>query len=421
MTSCHFPVLVVGISLVAIAGCSNSESSAPPPEARRLPVEVLTAKAMDSYAETRSYSGTVEARQTSDLAFQRVGKLIEIAVDEGDMVKEGQLLARLDIRELNQQKNQLSASRAAAQARLDELKAGPRKETIAATKSSLADLDSQVTLATATYRRIASLRKRGASTQQQVDDARSALDSVKARRNTTAKQLEELETGTRVEQLAAQAAAVSQIDAQLEALVVRTEDSHIKAPFSGTIARRYSDTGSTVATGQRILTIMEATRLEARVGLPTDVARSLDTTEAYSFLWRNNSVSGRVKAVMPQVDPTTRNQIVVFEIEPTGDAMPVPGDIIRLELSRVIESRGSWLPLTSLTKGTRGLWSAFVVSSSDATSPDTIRTVALEVIYTDGDRAFVRGTLNDGDRVVASGSHRVVPGQQVGPVAEASR
>jgi RND family efflux transporter MFP subunit len=220
--------------------------------------------------------------------------------------------------------------------------------------------------------------------------------------------------------LTAQAAAVSQIEAQLEALVVRTEDSHIKAPFSGTIAGRHIDTGTTVEAGQRILTIMEATRLEARVGLPTDVARSLDATEAYSFLWRNNSVSGRVKAVMPQVDPTTRNQIVVFEIEPTGDAMPVPGDIIRLELSTVIRSRGFWLPLTSLTKGTRGLWSAFVVSK-DPDAPDTIRSAALEVIYTDGDRAYVRGTLEDGDQVVASGSHRVVPGQQVGPVAEASR
>jgi multidrug efflux pump subunit AcrA (membrane-fusion protein) len=411
-------VLLIGLCLI---GCSGSESPEQPLQARKLPVAVMTVRQLGSYNELRTYAGTVESRQTSQLAFQRIGRLQELLVDEGDPVKANQVLAKLDDRELKQQELQLISNRGQAKAMLAELQAGPREQTIAATKASLASLDAQLTLAKATFNRTSKLRIRGGGTDQQLDDARSAVDSAEALRDSTKKRLEELLAGTRTERIDAQEAVVRQFDAQIEAIKVRIDDSQIRAPFDGTVSRRHIDTGSTINPGQTILTVVESDKLEARIGLPAKIAKSLDESESFSFSWRDTTLTGRLKAKLPQVEQATRNQSVVFRLDSSGDeAGAVPGDVIRLQYNETIESQGLWLPINALTKGTRGLWSAFVIVKSE-TGDNVVQRAALEVIYTDGERAFVRGTLQDGDSVIASGSHRIVPGQVVEPLAENAR
>ncbi|MFK7819134.1 MAG: efflux RND transporter periplasmic adaptor subunit [Planctomycetaceae bacterium] len=415
----HMPIILIGFMLT---GCSGDSRSGEQPQARKLPVAVKTVREMTSYAEARTYAGTIESRQTSQLAFQRVGRLLKLLVDEGDRVQAQQVLAELDVRELEQQKLQLVSNRKQAQAQLAELEAGPRKETIAATRSSLESLEAQLTLAKATFVRTSQLRRRGGGTDQQLDDARSAVDSAEALRNSTQKQLEELLAGTRTEQLEAQRAVVQQFDAQVEAINVRIDDSQIKSPFAGTISRRHIDTGSIVNPGQAIFTVVESGKLEARIGLPARLAKPLSDAEAFSFIWRDSTVTGRLKAKLPLVEQTTRNQAVIFELDSTGEETlgPVPGDVIRLQYNETIATTGFWLPLNALTRGTRGLWSAFVVVPTNK-GEYVIERVSVEVIYTTGERAFVRGTLKDGDRVIASGSHRIVPGQTVDPIEEQSR
>jgi hypothetical protein len=91
---------------------------------------------------------------------------------------------------------------------------------------------------------------------------------------------------------------------------------------------------------------------------------------------------------------------------------------VQLELAQWVEEPGVWLPLGALTEGSRGLWSAYALepsSGSDLETADLARLVPrpLEVLYQEGDRVFVRGPLAAGERLVAAGLHRVVPGQLV--------
>ena len=91
-----------------------------------------------------------------------------------------------------------------------------------------------------------------------------------------------------------------------------------------------------------------------------------------------------------------------------------------------MEEPGAWLPLTALTEGSRGLWSAYAVEAApgDAraaqgreiggdTAGGRLAVQPLEVLYQDGDRVYVRGPLAAGEILVAAGLHRVVPGQLV--------
>ena len=91
--------------------------------------------------------------------------------------------------------------------------------------------------------------------------------------------------------------------------------------------------------------------------------------------------------------------------------------MVRLELGESVEASGFWLPSTAITKGARGLWSAFVaVADPNVTARSDLYRVErrdVEVLHTESDRVLARGTLDAGDAVVSNGTHRVVPGQLV--------
>ena len=79
---------------------------------------------------------------------------------------------------------------------------------------------------------------------------------------------------------------------------------------------------------------------------------------------------------------------------------------------------GTWLPLSALTESSRGLWAAYVaveLPAQENTDGATHRLLRrdVEIVHTDSERVFVRGTLADGDAVVREGLQRLVPGQRV--------
>ena len=81
------------------------------------------------------------------------------------------------------------------------------------------------------------------------------------------------------------------------------------------------------------------------------------------------------------------------------------------------DESGFWIPSSTLSRGRRGLWSVLVLQPADD-GKQKAQKRDVEVLHTSGDRALVRGTLDDGDVVIASGAHRVAPGQAVVAVAK---
>ena len=79
---------------------------------------------------------------------------------------------------------------------------------------------------------------------------------------------------------------------------------------------------------------------------------------------------------------------------------------------QLFDDHGFWLPLTALTESERGLWGVLVVNRSSV-----LERRVVEVLHAEADRAYVRGTLQDGDWVVRTGVQRLVPGQQVAAAA----
>ena len=403
-------VLGVVASAFALSGCSgSSKGDLPEPTVNVLPVRVQVLREVTSFDQVRSYTGILSAKRSTELGFERAARLVSLSVDDGDEVALGQELGRLDTRRLETRQEDLNAQRDVAAAVLAELEAGPRKESIAAARAEVAALRSQAQLAQRTFQRNARLRRNNAIAQQVLDDTEFASKTAIARLDVAQKRLDELEAGTRSEQIDAQRARVNQLDAMLADLQVDRQDSILTAPFTGRVAARYVDEGTVVSAGQAIFKIVETASLEARIGLPAEVASRLQPGDSVMVDVDEYDLRARFVAVLPEVDLQTRTQEVVLEIE-QNDKL-APGQVVRFEATQPVNSKGFWVPVSSLTPGQRGLWSVFALEADD--QDFVVRKRPVESLHTDGDRVLVRGAIQAGDRIVADGVHRVVPGQIV--------
>lgn len=400
----------------------ESKLSGPKPA---LPVETIELVPTDRLETIATFTGQVAARQAADLAFEGTGRVLELLVDEGELVQEGQVLGRLDRAQLQAQRGEIAARRVRLEAQLDELLKGPRSESIDAASANVAAVQEEADLARLQRDRRAELAKKGTISAELLDTTQAAVKLVEARLAAAKAQLAELENGTRPESVAAQRGALLELDAALESIDVAISKTTLKAPFDGTIAARHLDTGAVVSLQMptAAFRIVETGALEVHVGVPAELIPA-DGVAAGSvrLKLRDVPVSASAMRVLPNVDPGTRTVTVIYELDRASAqaAGARPGDIATLERTIHREERGAWIPITAMSESERGLWSAFAfVPSGDSNedSAGTAQRIELEVLSANETHAFVRGTFDARTTIVASGVNRLVPGQRIKEVA----
>lgn len=410
--------VAIALSLGGVYIYSTVTAADPTPEvSSALPVEAITVEAVDAYTTERTYTGELVAGRSSTLGFERAGTVVAVLVDEGDRVVAGQPLARLDMRTLVAQQQQLAAQRDTAQAQLRELQAGPRQEDIVTAQASVAEIEQQLALARLQRDRREDLYNQGAISREEFDREAFNTGALENRLAQAQSQLSELQNGTRVEQLDAQTAQVRQVEASLGQLDVDLDKSVLRAPFDGIVSSRSVDEGAVVANGQAVLSLVEAGPLEAKVGVPPAVADTLREGEEVSVTVGDRPYAATVTALLPELDATSRTVTIVLQV---AAADLTVGQTVRLSLSETQPAEGIWLPTTALVPSDRGLWSVYVLTAPEsddqaALPPETylVSRRDVEVVHTEGDRALVSGTLQPGEQAIVSGTHRLAPGQQV--------
>ncbi|MEM8885086.1 MAG: efflux RND transporter periplasmic adaptor subunit [Planctomycetota bacterium] len=373
-----------------------------------LPVAVETARTETSFQTRRVYTGRIDARRVARVAFERVGLLESVAVDEGSPVVAKQELARLDMRGLQYDRKSAEAELAGAQAKLLEMRNGTRKETIQGARKVVADLKAQVDLAERKNKRRLELRDSSnrALSIEEIEESQFQLASVRAQYERAKITLEELENGTRVEQIAAQEALVQRLEARVGSIELAITKSTLLAPFDGTVAQRFADEGAVLSPNQPMLELVETGNLEARIGLPPDEAMRLTIGDQVEVTVAGRTLPATLRARHPLIDEATRTQLHIFQLGGAPKHV-VKGQVARLELDVRIASEGIWVPHASLVRAPRGLWACYVVENG------VVARREVQIVHADGSRVYVRGTLRDGETVISSGAHRVVEGQAV--------
>ncbi len=407
--------LGVALSLLVLAGLGFFRNPSPAhhveeAEPATLPVETVVLEPVTQFVQSRTYTGLLKASRTSELGFERTGRLIAVEVNEGDRVQAGQVLAQLDVENLHARQQELTARRAAAQSVLEELEAGPREQTIAAARAEVADLQSQLELALLNFDRRQQLLQSQAISREEYDRTSLGLKSAEAKRDVAQRRLDELEAGTRPERVAAQQATVAQLDAALDDVAVNIEESTLLAPYAGVIGKRYLDEGTIVAPGAPLVRLLEDEQLEAWIGVPAELAAELQTGQSVKLSIARRDYAATVGAILPELDPATRTRTTIFRLESADGVLPA--QVARVEITSTVAATGFWVPTTALARGSRGLWSVLVAEPAAGGWLVAARR-DVEVLHTDGQRTLVRGTLAAGDQVIVVGAHRVASGQPI--------
>lgn len=351
----------LGAAGIVIFGSDAIEANVEPTistEAKPMPVIVERFELEASYTASTRFLGIVEAASDSNIGFEVAGVLSALDAKEGDFVTTGQLLGRLDIRQQN-------AALALAKAQEKEVAA-------------------QLELAKLNLQRANALLAQALVSQREADDARLTVEATQARLETT--------------------------QASVRNAEIVIEKSELRAPFDAVVSKRITEPGSIVGPNVPIVRLVSVGEREAHVGISPKFANIAAIGEVYTLFVEGEAISARLRSVGADVDPQTLTVLAVLTL-PKDQPVRV-GQTVALEFEERVNETGGWLPLTALLEGDKGLWTVLVTKEDAAGELITARE-SVEVVYSEGERVFVRGTVADDTNVVASGMQRLSPGSPV--------
>jgi RND family efflux transporter MFP subunit len=351
-----------------VSGCSDHRV-APEPKPERISGVSLTVLQKSTVPDWLEAVGTVRSAQTTQVASQMMGTIVEIRVHEGDQVQSGQVLAVIDDSQPRSAVQQSTAATLAAQ------------KDVAAAESDFA-------LTESTLKRYQQLFDKKSVSPQEFDEIKARHTSAEARREIAR-------------------AGEAQADAALAQARTALGYTRIHAPFAGVVTDKKADVGTMATPGTPIFTIEDARkhRLEATVderdiglmhiGQPVSV--SLD---AYG----DSAFQGKTSQIVPAADPGSRSFLVKIDL--TADARLRSGLFGRARINRG-QRPALLIPQTALVE--RGqLQGVYVVGANGE-----VRLSYITIGARDAQRVEVLSGLQDGERVIVAPGDRDLGGKQV--------
>ncbi len=194
--------------------------------------------------------------------------IVEIAVAEGQRVSKGDLLLRQDDTRILAKIDEAEAVLAQSQARLDELIRGPRKEQIDAARATVDGARRELQFRQTEYERAQEVFERELSSPDRLDRAKAALDRAEATLEFEQARLQEMLSGTTVEELAQAEQAIKQVEARLSLLQVDLGRHQPQAPVNGIVDSKLYEVGEQPAIGQPMLVLLSGAQPYARIYVP---------------------------------------------------------------------------------------------------------------------------------------------------------
>ena len=289
-----FAIFAISVLGALQLGCSSNPAT---PAAAAVPATKVSESSSPPVPSDFIASGPIVVEQQVDLAAQRDGVVAEVVVEAGAPVKKGQLLARLDDR-------QLTADRDAAASKARSIEADV-KNWAAEASVAKADLD-----------RSDAMWKANIISKEQADHSKYKYDAS------------EFEVEREKENL-------NYAKNNLASLNLELEKTQITAPFDGVVARRYVRVGQGVSRNDRLFWISAIGPLRVKFTLPESYLKRLKRgTEliAVSPGASDESYKARVLLVSPIVDPSSDTIDVTAEVEAPAAGLR-PGMTVNIRLA----------------------------------------------------------------------------------------
>jgi len=415
--------LVLGMAVAA--GCARGkkpDAKANPQHEVGIPVQAAPAE-LGRMAEEVPVTGTINALRKADVTAQISGRVVEAAVQEGEPVKAGQVVVRLDRTGLQSQVSQARAGVAAAQARLGAAKKraevvelGARPEELAMAESRLEQAEAALKQANSDKDRMVKLYAQGAVSKQQLDAADTAYDTARTNRDSARDSLRLTRKGARQEEVDAarkdvQAAQAGLVQAQgmLAQMEEMLSHSVIAAPLTGIVYDRNVEPGEVVSPGGTpLLRVADLGSVYLEATVPERLAHQVKAGQPVSISLRTaggGTLEGRVQRLVPVADPQSRDFSVRVTFPNSASGLR-PGTFAQAKIL-VTEHDGVVVIPKDALVNRGGKYAVFLVQAGKAVERP------VEVGLTDRTRAEISSGLSSGEPVVVVGAQTLKNGDSV--------
>lgn len=350
---------------------------------RAVQVEIVTVRELTAGGERTllNASGYVVARREATVSSKVTGKVVEVMIEEGVRVDEGQVLARLD-------SANVKTSLDLAEAQLNSARQGLAETSV---RLRMADLD---------LKRIAGLASNRVASESDLDRARAEADSLRAR-------------------LAQQEAEIAVAERQVALWKQQMDDTEIRAPFAGIVVSKNAQPGEMISpisagggfTRTGICTIVDMTSLEIEIDVSESYINRVQPgqhVQAVLDAYPDWKIPCKVKAIIPTAD----RQKATVKVRVAFDQLD----------ARMLPQMGVKVAFQSSPGGTE---KALIAIPRTAVRKDKSRDVvflvtggkverrAVNVGSMDGDQAMIVAGLAGGDRVIVKAPAGLKEGDQV--------
>ena len=304
---------------------------------RPVPVGVAKARVIATHSSFE-YPGTVQAWATTQLASEVDGRVDKLLFQEGQYVRKGTPLVKLRIQPLIIQRDLALAEKKLVEARLEELNAGTRPDTIDAAKSAVEQSKSRVRLADNELKRIKRLYKDGVLSLDEFDKADAQAQAARAEFDEKQSILNELIAGPRSEKMKQEEANIRVAEARIQMIQDNINRATISAPFHGYIVTKETEVGQWLEQGDPAVSMIRAKPLKVEIHVPQFQFNSIKIGSSAKVIlgsYDNHSdgqtFKGTVIEKIRSGDPVSRTFPIRIKVNQTGSQL-APGMLVRVEL-----------------------------------------------------------------------------------------
>ncbi|HEY9771634.1 MAG TPA: efflux RND transporter periplasmic adaptor subunit [Coleofasciculaceae cyanobacterium] len=426
---------------LVLAGCGKQPEAQAPPPAVAVEVTDLNRTSVQSSSE---FVGNLEAKQRVALAPRVDGRVLEIAVEEGDTVKKGDLILEL---QLNREQGEVDAaqsevniqranvSNAEAESKAVEAEVASAQATVQQSQADLREQEAELQLAKTNLERVKFLVKQGAQSQQNLDNstrdlnaAQAQTDALKAALNSSQKTLSasQARVNSARSAIAGEQAALQQSEARVGIATDNLDFNRLTAPIDGVVGNIQPKIGDYLEIGQEVTSIIQDDALELNISVPLEQASNLKIGLPVEIIDTQGKAlsKGSISFISPRADRNSQAILVKAAINNNGrlrdDSFArariiwseQPGVLIPTEAVSRIAGK-SFVFVAEETKQKNG--KTALVAKQKPVELGAIQGQSYQVIsgLKSGDRLITSGILNLADDIPINPKSETVTSQEI--------
>lgn len=380
----------------------------PPPAA-----VVLAEIRLEDVKESRTFSGTVEAKRMVQVDAEASGFVELLDVELGDLIEEGNTIARLRTTTLDLRIDVAKKELLLREKEVEELKNGSRKEERLMAAAVVEERKAEVSRAAFVLAANKKLQAEKRISADELQQAASAHEVAKARLAAAEAQLELVEAGPREEDIAQAEARVAIQNAEIARLDDELKRHEITAPFTGFVTAKHVEKGAWLQTGSAVVELVELHQVDVVVPVLEDFVSQLKQGMEVPLeidALESPTVMGKVHRIVPQANRRTRTVPVRIRLDnviENGTPRIKIGMFVRVAFAVGKPAKSLTVPKDALTLGGPMPMIFVVDKNTMMATPAPVRLGASQ-----GERIEVfpvSGGIEAGKHVVTRGNERLRP------------